>query len=115
MNKLSKRIICILMICMFIVMNCTIGNIYAATEKEELIEVLDGYREDIGDINEFRNVIDKIYSDLNSATEVNDELKQQLKDDIDELANVPDIHPVILQVLDVELKSQTENLNDSNK
>lgn len=114
MNNISKKIICILMVCSFIVISFGINNAYAATAEEELVQVLDEYKDDIGDIEAFGKVMDKLYQDISSATEVNDELKAKLKADVNELASVPDINPIILQILDVELKSQIENLDESN-
>ncbi len=114
MNNISKKIICILMVCSFIVISFVINNAYAATAEEELVQVLDEYKDDIGDIEAFGKVMDKLYQDISSATEVNDELKAKLKADVNELASVPDINPLILQILDVELKSQIENLDESN-
>ena len=54
MNKISKKIICILIVCSFIVVGFGINRTYAATAEEELIQVLDEYKNELGDIEEFK-------------------------------------------------------------
>lgn len=116
MNKISRKVVCILLIFLLIIGIILVNNTYAATEeeKEELIALLDEYKDDMGDLNEFKEVMDNMYNDLDSATAVNDELKQKLNEDIDSMANITGINPLILQTLQIELKSQVANLNDSN-
>lgn len=116
MNKISRKVVCILIIFLLIIGIILVNNTYAATEeeKEELIALLDEYKDDMGDLNEFKEVMDNMYNDLDSATAVNDELKQKLNEDIDSMANITGINPLILQTLQIELKSQVANLNDSN-
>ena len=64
MSMRSKKIVCVLMICLVIIISCGI-NTYAVTPEEELIQVLNEYKDDLGDINEFKKVIDKVYNQLN--------------------------------------------------
>ena len=43
-NKITIKIIFILMLCMLIAMNCSINNVYSASEEEELIQLLTEYK-----------------------------------------------------------------------
>lgn len=116
MNKMIKGIVYIL----FGIVLCAIiffsNNSYATTneEKEELISLLNEYKDDLGNLNQFKEVVDALYNDINSATTVTDELKEKLNEDIDKLSEVEGINPLILQTLQIELKSQVEDLDDSN-
>ena len=96
MNKISRKVVCILLIFLLIIGIILVNNTYAATEeeKEELIALLDEYKDDMGDLNEFKEVMDNMYNDLDSATAVNDELKQKLNEDIDSMANITGINPL---------------------
>ena len=116
MNKMIKGRVYIL----FGIVLCAIiffsNNSYATTneEKEELISLLNEYKDDLGNLNQFKEVVDALYNDINSATTVTDELKEKLNEDIDKLSEVEGINPLILQTLQIELKSQVEDLDDSN-
>lgn len=116
MNKMIKGIVYIL----FGIVLCAIiffsNNSYATTneEKEELISLLNEYKDDLGNLNQLKEVVDALYNDINSATTVTDELKEKLNEDIDKLSEVEGINPLILQTLQIELKSQVEDLDDSN-
>lgn len=114
MSIRSKKIICILMLFILIVMNFTIKDVYAASEEEELIALLNQYKNDLGDLEELKQAIDQTYNDVNSATSVDDNLKEKLNNDIDQLKNVNGINPLIANALEVELKSQIGNLTDEN-
>lgn len=113
MNKIIQRLVLIVITLLIIVTwNSSHQKVYASTEAEQLTMLLDQYKNDIGNMEQFRAVIDELYNDLNSATEVNDELKAKLHKDIDMLAEVDGMNPLILNVLDVELRAQVDNLTD---
>lgn len=116
MNMMKKLII---LICAFILTLITTSLFYSisgvtASEKQELIDLLDEYKSDLGDLNAFKEVVDTTYNDLHSATTVDDTLKEKLRQDIDLLDTVTDLNPLILTVLKVELNSQVNSLTDSN-
>lgn len=113
MKKIIRKIMLIvIMLLLMITWNSSHQKVYASTEAEQLTMLLDQYKDDMGDIEQFRSVVDTIYNDLESATEINDELKAKLSADIDKLAEVEGINPLILNVLDVELRTQVENLTE---
>lgn len=116
MNTTKKVII---LICIFILTFMSTSLFHSvlgvtASERQELIDLLDEYKDDLGNLNEFKEVVDITYNDLYSTTTVDDTLKEKLKEDIDLLDNVTDLNPLILTVLKVELNSQVDNLTDSN-
>ena len=116
MNITKKAII---LICIFILTFISTSLFHSvlgvtASERQELIDLLNEYKGDLGNLNEFKEVIDITYNDLYSATTVDDTLKEKLREDIDLLDNVTDLNPLILTVLKVELNSQVDNLTDSN-
>ena len=115
MNKKIKIIYMLAILLLLTMFVCTYP-VYASTssEKQELVNILNQYKNDLGDLNQLKTVIDKIYSDVNSANTVDDNLKQTLKDDINMLDNVSGINSLILTVLKSELNSQMDELNDSN-
>lgn len=113
MNRIIRKIVLIVIILLIIVIcNSFHQKVYASTEAEQLTMLLDEYKNDIGNIEQFKNVIDQLYNDLNSATKVDDELKRKLNEDIDKLAEVDGMNPLILNVLEVELRAQADNLTD---
>lgn len=112
-NKGNRKTIFIVMMCLLIITSCTIKNVYAASEEEELIAILNEYKDNFGNLEELKQVMDMIYSDVSSATKVDDTLKEKLILDIEALKNVTDINPLIVNTLEVELKSQIGNLEDS--
>lgn len=109
-----KIIITLLLILYFILSMCFPAYAETSTsDKEDLVELLNEYKEQLGNLNEFKTVVDKTYNDLNSATKVTDELKETLINDINMLDNVSDMDPFVLEVLKSELTSQVNNdLND---
>lgn len=113
-NKIAKKIIFIVMICLAIIGSDIVKNVYASSEEEQLLELLDQYKDNLGNLKELKQVIDTLYNDVNSATKVDDELKEKLSLDIDGLKNVTGINPLLLNTLEVELKSQIESLTDEN-
>lgn len=112
MKKLNKNIFIIILLSFFIFSLLTPFS-FAKTEKEELIELLDEYKSGLGDLSQFKQVVDKTYNDLNSADSVTDELKQTLREDVNLLDNVSGIDSFILVVLKSELNSQVDQLDAS--
>ena len=116
MDKKIKNI-CILAILFLLTMFVCINSIvYAATssDKQELENMLNQYKNELGDLKQLKTVVDKIYSDVNSASSVDDNLKQTLKSDINMLDNVSGMNSLVLMVLKSELTSQIDQLDDSN-
>ena len=109
----------IILICIFILMLmltslfCSVQSV-TESERQDLIDLLDEYKEDLGNLSEFKEVVDKTYNDLYSATTVDDSLKETLREDIDLLDTVTDLNPLILTALKIELNSQVNILSDSN-
>lgn len=113
MKKLYKTIFLILLLTL-LSLNFLVVNVYAQSEREELLEILDEYKDDLGDLKEFKQVLDKLNDDVSSATTVDDDLKQRLSSDVNELTSISGMNPLIANVLEIELQSQIENLTDSN-
>lgn len=113
MKKLYKTIFLILLLTLLSI-NCLVIDVYAQSEREELLEILDEYKDDLGDLKEFKQVLDKLNDDVSSATTVDDDLKQRLSSDVNELTSISGMNPLIANVLEIELQSQIENLTDSN-
>ena len=88
--------------------------VYGKTEADELKELLDEYEEDLGDLNQLKKVVDVTYNDLYTATKVDDALKEKLREDISDFEDINGINPLILSILDIELNSQVNNLDDDN-
>lgn len=113
MKRVYKIIFLILLI-ILLIMICSTPYVYAKTEREELLELLDEYKDELGNLTELKEVVDAIYDDLYSATSVDEDLKARLNSHIEDLKNVSDINPLILNVLEIEIQSQINNLTDSN-
>ena len=79
--------------------------VYGKTEAEELKEQLEQNEENLGNLNDFKVVVDEMYTDITTATKVDDALKQKLKKDVENLNNVEGINPLIVSVLSIELES----------
>ena len=91
-----------------------VNVVYASSETEELKELLSENEENLGNLQQFKEVIDGMYNDLNEVTEVDEAFREKLKSDIDKLDNVDGINPVFKSVLDIELKAQADNLTNEN-
>ena len=113
MKRKSQKIILIFIMLLMILTVNVFQKVYASSEEAaELVAVLDAYKDQLGDLEQFKNVIDQVYNDLNSATKVDDNLKRKLIEDINKLSEVEGINPLILQVLVEELTTQANNLTD---
>lgn len=115
MYKIHIKLLIIIFTFIFLLFNL-LSPVFAVTEseKQELIELLNEYQGDLGNLIEFKLIVDKTYNDLHSGLSVDDTLKETLRADIDKLDTVSDLNPLILTVLKVELNSQVENLTNSN-
>ena len=102
------------MIVILIVIGLNSQTVYAKTEADELKELLDEYKDDLGDLKQFKNVVNETYKDLYDAAKVDDTLKQKLKKDVEKFNNIDGINPLIVSILDIELNSQIDNLTDDN-
>lgn len=115
MKNISKKIIFLILIFLVTFIWINTKETYASSEEvEELKEVLNEYENDLGDLNQFKEIMNTIYNDLNTATSVDATLKEKLNSDIDKISNIDGINPLIASVLDIEFKSQVENLTDEN-
>lgn len=116
MRKINQKIIAILLMVILLIMCMGINSnfVYGKTEAEELKELLDDYAEDLGDLNQFKSIVDETYNDLYNATKVDDTLKEKLKKNIEKFEKIDDINPLIVSILDIELNSQINNLSDDN-
>ena len=114
MRNFKEKILGILLISILIFASFRAPIVYGKTEADELKELLDEYEEDLGDLNQLKKVVDVTYNDLYTATKVDDALKEKLREDISNFENIDGINPLILSVLDIELNSQVNNLDDDN-
>lgn len=114
MNNIYKKTLIIILISVALLINL-LPTVFAVTasEKQELLELLNEYEGDLGNLIEFKLIVDKTYADLHSVSSVDDSLKETLREDIDMLDTVTDLNPLILTVLKVELNSQVDNLTNS--
>ncbi len=115
MYKIYRKLFIIIFIFMFLLFNL-LSPVLAVTasERQELIDLLNEYESDLGNLIEFKLIVDKTYTDLHSVSSVDDSLKETLRADIDMLDTVTDLNPLILTVLKVELNSQVDKLTNSN-
>lgn len=114
MRNFKEKILGILLISILIFASFRAPIVYGKTEADELKELLDEYEEDLGDLKQLKKVVDVTYNDLYTATKVDDALKEKLGEDISNFENIDGINPLILSVLDIELNSQVNNLDDDN-
>ena len=114
MYKFYRKLFIIIFIFMFLLFNL-LSPVLAVTasEKQELLELLNEYEGDLGNLIEFKLIVDKTYTDLHSVSSVDDSLKETLIADIDMLDTVTDLNPLILTALKVELNSQVDKLDNS--
>lgn len=114
MYKFYRKLFIIIFIFMFLLFNLRSPVLaVTASEKQELLELLNEYEGDLGNLIEFKLIVDKTYTDLHSVSSVDDSLKETLRADIDMLDTVTDLNPLILTALKVELNSQVDKLDNS--
>ena len=113
MNITVKKVILILTL-LLLFCSCMMSSVYASSESDELETLLNEYVEDLGDLNDLKQVIDETYNHLIDAETIDDSLKEELRDDVSQLENVSEMNPIIMQVLIVELNSQIDNLTEDN-
>lgn len=114
MRKINQKIITIILIVLLIVIGVNVRPVFGKTESDELKELLDEYEEDLGDLSQFKTIVDETYNDLYNATKVDDTLKDKLRKDVEKFGKIDGINPLIVSVLDIELNSQINNLSDDN-
>lgn len=114
MKNINKKIFFLLLIFLVAFIGLKVNVVYASSEAEELKDLLSENEEDIGNLQQFKEVMDEIYNDLNEVTEVDETFREKLKSDIDKLDNVDGMNPVFKSVLDIELQSQADNLTNEN-
>lgn len=112
MRKITKKIILIVFMILIILSINSFQKLYANSETEELILMLDEMKPEFGDMKQFKEVIDSVYNDLNSANKVDKTLKTNLKKDIEKLAEVEGINPMLSAMLIGELNGQVDSLTD---
>ena len=102
MYKFYRKLFIIIFIFMFLIFNL-LSPVLAVTasEKQELLDLLNEYEGDLGNLIEFKLIVDKTYTDLHSVSSVDDSLKETLRADIDMLDTVSDLNPLILTALKV--------------
>lgn len=113
-KNINNKIFFLLLIFLIAFIGLKVKVVYASSEAEELKSLLTENEEELGNLNQFKEVIDEIYNDLNTVTEVDEAFREKLKSDIDKLDNIDGINPVFKSILDIELKSQADNLTDEN-
>ena len=101
MRNISKKVILIVLVAIMLIAGMQAHVVYGKTEAEELKEQLEQNEENLGNLNDFKVVVDEMYTDLTTATKVDDALKQKLKKDVENLNNVQGINPLIVSVLSI--------------
>lgn len=112
MRKITQKIILIVFMILIILSMNSFQKSYANSETEELILMLDEMKPEFGNMKQFKEVIDLVYNDLNSANKVDKTLKTNLKKDIETLAEVEGINPMLSAMLIGELNGQVDSLTD---
>ena len=113
-KNINKKIFFLLLIFLIAFIGLKVEIVYASSEAEELKSLLSENEEELGDLKQFKEVIDGIYNDLNTVEEVDDAFREKLKSDIDKLGDIDGINPVFRSILDIELKAQADNLTNEN-
>lgn len=88
--------------------------VYASMDAEQIKTLFDMYENNLGDINDLKKVIDQMYSDVNGATKVDDQLKATLKKDVQDLNTVSGIDANVVTLLSTQLNTEIDNLTDDN-
>ena len=112
MRKITKEIILMVLIILSVLSINLFQKSYANSEKEELILMLDEMKPDLGNMKQFKEVMDLIYNDLNPANQVDDNLKEKLKKDINKLSEVEGMNSAVATALIDELQGQVDSLTD---
>lgn len=113
-KNINNKIFFLLLIFLIAFIGLKVKVVYASSEAEELKSLLTENEEELGNLDQFKEVIDGIYNDLNTVTEVDEAFREKLKSDIDKLDNIDGINPVFKSILDIELKAQADNLTNEN-
>ena len=107
---MRKKFLFIFIVSIVIILNLLIGNTYAS----ELTELLNECKSDLGDLEEFKAVVELVYTDLDSAETLDDSLKTKLNNDIEKLDEVSGINKLASSILKQELKNKIATLTESN-
>ena len=86
----------------------------ATQDKDELVQLLNEFESELGDLKQLKVIVDNINNELNSATSVDQTLKDKLNAEVDKLNTVTGMNPLILNVLEIEIKSQISQADSSN-
>ena len=113
MIKSIKRIMLIIVIGLLLINSITNVS-YAQSAEDELKQVLTDYKEQLGDLKQFKEFIDEVYGVLDGETEVTQELKTNLITSIRKLQDVEGINQLIAGVLIQELEGQANILTNEN-
>lgn len=113
MKKSIKSIMLIIVIGLLLINSITNVS-YAQSAEDELKQVLTEYKDQIGDLKQFKEFIDEVYEVLDGETEVTQELKDNLSTSIKKLQDVEGINPLIASVLIQELEGQSNVLTNEN-
>ena len=113
MKMSLKKIIGILLLGIIILIQFH-ATAYASMDPEQIKSLFDMYENNLGDINDLKKVIDQMYSDVNGATKVDDQLKATLKKDVQSLNNVSGIDANVVTMLSTQLNTEIDNLTDDN-
>lgn len=114
MRKISQKIILMLLVFILSFMVLKSHIVYATTDADELKDLLDEFQDEMGDLSQFKEIVDETYNDLYNATSVDNTLKEKLKKDVEKFEAIDDISPLIVTTLDIELNSQINNLTNDN-
>ena len=113
MEKKFKKFIGILLLGIIILIQFNAIS-YASMDPEQIKSLFDMYENNLGDINDLKKVIDKMYADVNGATKVDDQLKATLKKDVQSLNSVSGIDANVVTMLSTQLNTEIDNLTDDN-
>ena len=83
MKNINKKIFFLLLIFLIAFIGLKVKVVYASSEAEELKELLSENEENLGNLQQFKEVIDGMYNDLNEVTEGDEAFREKLKSDID--------------------------------
>ena len=114
MKKFSKLIILLLLV--FSMMIICSNETFAATEeeKEQLRQLFDYYKDEIGDIQKFQEIINNMYSEVENAQDIDAQMKENLYYNISELKNIQGMNELLVETLQSEFNLQVDNLTMDN-
>lgn len=116
MNSNITKFIFTLVILSLLFLSFAPCKVNAATQqdKDELISLLNEFENDLGNLKQLKVIVDNIYNELNSSTTVDQTLKDTLNAEVDKLNTVEGMNPLVLNVLEIEIKSQILEADSTN-